>query len=126
MKKILVAVFLLCTICCTENDIAGNKFAKYFRVDFQYGYHQSPTKLMLDNIIVLDDTLTTNDVLSLAQSQVIQVTEGDHHLRVQIDTVASETTFTITDSLVIGVFKNLQSGIVGFQLYQAGHLPAYD
>lgn len=99
---------------------------KYLRFDFQYGYNNSLTKLCIDNKKVFEESLTTNDVLSLAEQELVTVSKGIHTIKCSIDSAEADTVINIPDSLVVGIYKNHQTGKVGFYIYQAGDFPLYD
>ena len=61
-------------------------------------------KVTVDNSQVFADTITTGSILAFAAIIPVQVSKGTHRLNVNVaETVSKDTTFTITDTLYIGV-----------------------
>lgn len=126
MKKYFLLCIALLFVMCSENKIDNPENVKYLRFDFQYGYNNSLTKLCIDNKKVFEESLTTNDVLSLAEQELVTVSKGAHTIKCSIDSAEADTTINIPDSLVVGIHKNHQTGKVGFSVYQVGSFPFYD
>ena len=61
-------------------------------------------KVIVDNSQVFSDTITTGSILAFAAIIPVQVSQGTYGLIVSVaDTASNDTTFTITDTLYIGV-----------------------
>jgi hypothetical protein len=61
-------------------------------------------KVAIDNSQVFADAVTTGSILAFAAIVPVQVFKGTHLLNVTVaDSVSKDTTFTIADTLYIGV-----------------------
>ncbi len=78
--------------------------AKVFQIHLQGGFSHTPVSVTVDHQSVFADTVTSNLSLSLAAIIPVQVNQGTHTLNVTVpDTISQDTTFTIADTLYIGV-----------------------
>jgi hypothetical protein len=133
IRIVLIALAVL--VCrCVENPLVVNKWyqlnpkdpADYFRVDFQYGFSQSSTRLAIDDSLVFEGQISTGEIIGLAGSHDVPINKGSHRVHCTIDDRAGDTLFSIVDSLVLGIHKNPETGSIGFIIYPAGRFPYYN
>jgi hypothetical protein len=110
-----------------DSSVINTERASLCRIDFQSGFHSSFTILRIDNNIYLEDTLLTNDVLSLAKQVSVSISKGMHTIKCTIDgSFTADTVINIPDSLVIGIRVDPQHKKPEFNLYKTGNFPYYD
>ena len=95
------------------------------RFDFQYGFNHTPARIEIDGSTAYRGVITTNHVLSLADSRTVELCGGTHVLHCETGTDFRDTTFTVTGPLVIGIVRDAETG-TGFRFYHPGEFPAYD
>jgi hypothetical protein len=108
----LIILLLLATLstCNKSVEPVAQEPADLFRIDLQDGFSNTPVKIFIDNSLLFADTVTTNYVISLAAIIPAQITKGMHILRTTVDnSITKDTTFTIVDTLYIGVNYNANS-----------------
>ena len=72
-------------------------------------------KLAADDSQVFADTVTTGSVLAFAAFIPVKVTKGTHGMNVTVPKSASkDTTFTIADTLYIGVYYDATSSRITY------------
>lgn len=103
----LLIIILLLGLSCnksTEVITAPNASAGLCQIDLQSWFDNTPVKVKVDNCQVFSDTISTEPILAFAAIFQIQVSKGTHEIVVSIaDTLFNDTTFTIKDTLYIGV-----------------------
>jgi hypothetical protein len=110
-----------------DTSVENNERVLFCRIDFQSGFNSSFTVLNIDNIVYFQDTLVTNDVLSLAKQVPVSITKGMHTIKCTVDgSLTADTVINIPDSLVIGIRVNQELKIPEFDIYKAGNFPYYD
>lgn len=86
-----------------------------FEVHLQRWYNDTPIEVRIDNTQIFNDTVTTGYILALAKIIPFNINKGTHTLSVKIaDSISSETTFTISDTLYIAVNYNSTTSEIAF------------
>jgi hypothetical protein len=111
-----LAGFLLGTqLACATSTEPNSGFADVCEIHLQAWFSHTPVKVAVDYSEVFDDTITTGDILAFAAIVPVQVSRGVHALRVTADgSFAKDTTFTIIDSLYVGVNYNVTTSRINY------------
>lgn len=127
MIKYFPALFLLFAFSfySCNNDVGpvNQEFADLFQIHLQNGFSNTPVKVRVDYSQVFFDTVSTGYVLSVAAIIPVKIRKGTHFLSVTAGSTTSNTTFTIADTLYIGVnYSSTNSRITyRFQQYPFGY-----
>lgn len=79
-------------------------------------YDNDEVQIKIDEQIVFSDAVTTDDILSLAATIPITLSEGSHHIGVTInDSLEAETTFSTRDLVVIAVSYSPPEETISFE-----------
>lgn len=94
------------------------------RFDFQSNYDHTPIKLIIDGAVAYQGLLTTNIILSLAGSALLNLSEGTHLLRCMSGISVVDTEITVSDSLVVGINPG-EAQEIELTFYTPGNFPLY-
>jgi hypothetical protein len=110
---VLIVLIFLFNNCNNSTEPTIQEFAKLFEIHLQGGFSNTPVKVKVDNSQLLNDTVTTGSILAYAAIIPAQINKGLHSLSITIDdSITKDTTFTINDTLYIGVnYKQSTSSI---------------
>jgi hypothetical protein len=100
-----------------DNNVDTNKAepADHFQVDLQTWFSNVNVKVSIDNSIVFNDTVTTGSILAYAAIIPIDINKGTHSLKVTVEnSITNESTFTINDTLYVGVHYSATNSNVTF------------
>ena len=87
-------------------------------------YDGDEVEIKIDEQIVFSDAVTTNDILSLAATIPVSVSEGSHNIGVTVNgSIDAEATFDTQDLLVIAVSYSPQERKIAFDFLD--FRPAY-
>jgi len=106
MNKIFTFIIIcICFIGCDEN---GEQllYPHRIRVDLQNGYASDSVIVKIDNDIIINNTITTNPILSFASSGNIIKPDGRRMLHIEniSDSVKTDTSFFHTQKdIYIGI-----------------------
>lgn len=109
MIKNYSALFLLLLVIsfynCNNNvDTTNQEIANIFEIHLQGGFSYTPVKVRVDYSQIFSDTVTTIPALEVADIIPAQIYKGTHSLSITVaDSITNDTTFTINDTLYIGV-----------------------
>ena len=109
---------------CNNNVEPTNQdVADLFQIHLQGWFSNTPVKVRLDYSQIFIDTVTTGSIIAVAAIIPAKVYKGTHFLSVTADSITNDTTFTITDTLYIGVnYSSTNSRITyRFQHYPFGY-----
>jgi hypothetical protein len=99
-----LSVLLLQPACNSAADAPPPALADVCQIHLQSGFYKTPVRVSVDFSQVFADTVTTSLVLAVAAMIPVQVYNGTHLLNVTVpNLVSKDTTFTIADTLYIGV-----------------------
>ena len=110
-------LLILFFINSCDNNVDTNKPepADHFQVDLQTWFSNVKVKVSVDNNIVFDDTVTTGSILAYAAIIPVELNKGLHSLMVTVDnSLIKDTTFTINDTLYVGVNYSVASSKITF------------
>lgn len=111
----------------TEDEITKDrKLAEKFEIHLQHHFNDTHIYFEIDEKRVFDGTVTTNYITSLAAIIAPEILAGSHHLRVLIDVTEADTTFTVQDTLIIGVTYDSSAAKIKYKFYKPPNLPQYD
>jgi hypothetical protein len=100
-------VFALLTLqlaCNSSTEAPPPGLADVCAIHLQSGFFHTPVRVSVDFSRVFEDTVATGLVLAVAAIIPVQVFNGPHLLNVTVaGSVSKDTTFTIADTLYIGV-----------------------
>jgi hypothetical protein len=114
LASVLVTLQLACD---TSTDVPPPPLADVCQIHLGSWFSHTPVKVAVDNSQVFADTVTTGSVLAFAAIIPVQVSKGTHGLNVTIvGSVSKDTTFTIADTLYIGVNYNATSSRISYAL----------
>lgn len=111
----LLIILLFINGC--DNNVDTNKAepADHLQVDLQTWFLNVNVKVSIDNSIVFNDTVTTGSILAYAAIIPINITKGKHSLKVTVEnTITNESTFTIDDTLYVGVHYSATNSNITF------------
>jgi hypothetical protein len=114
---IILCLLLAVPLACKDEGTAPSQapLAKLFEIHLQTGFSHSPVSVTIDRAQLFHDTVTTLSVLSLGAIVPAQVAQGTHRLNVTIlGTSSRDTTFTISDTLFVGVNYSATSNTIGY------------
>lgn len=109
MIKYYSALFLFLLVfsfySCNNNvDSNNQEIANLFQIHLQGGFSNTPVKVNVDYSQTFNDTVTTGSIIAVAAIIPVDIYKGTHLLKVTIaDSITKDTTFTINDTLYIGV-----------------------
>ena len=90
--------------------------AKVFEIHLQAWFSHTPVSISVDQGEVFAGTVSTGSILAFAAIIPVQVTQGTHKLTASIaDSVSKDTTFTISDTLFVGVNFNPANGSIDYR-----------
>ena len=90
--------------------------AKVFEIHLQAWFSHTPVLISVDQSQVFANTVSTGSILAFAAIIPLQVTQGTHKLTVSIaGTVSKDTSFTISDTLFVGVSYNSTNGTINYR-----------
>jgi hypothetical protein len=99
-----VPVLLLQPACDSSTEALPPGLADVCAIHLQSGFFHAPVRVSVDFSQVFEDTVTTGLALAVAAVIPVQVFNGPHLLNVTVaGSVSKDTTFTIADTLYIGV-----------------------
>lgn len=120
--SIIILFLIVMAINSCDNNIDASKPepANHFQIDLQTWFSNTQVKILIDNSIVFNDTVTTGSILAYAAIIPVKINKGSHLLKITVDnTISKDTIFTITDSLYVGVdFSATNSNIMFDFQYQ--------
>ena len=101
---LFLLVLLLQPACNKSTEVLPPALADLCQIHLQGWFSHTPVKVIVDNSQVFSDTIATGSILAFAAIIPVQVSQGTHGLIVTAaDLVSNDTTFTINDTLYIGV-----------------------
>jgi hypothetical protein len=89
--------------------------ATAFQIHLQSGFSNTPVNVYIDQSQVFADTISTGYILAVAVIIPVQINQGVHTFGVTIpNSVSKDTSFTISDSLYIGVNYNSAKSMISY------------
>ncbi len=117
----IIIIFLLA--CDTTTETSQANMAKVFQIHLQSGFAQTPVTITIDNSQIYADIISTSALSGAAAIVPVQVTNGTHLLRVTVsNSISKDTSFTIQDTLYIGVNYNSQNSQIDYYFTRKGFL----
>jgi hypothetical protein len=124
--KIMFVLFIIMIFqlaCNTTTETSPANMAKVFQIHLQSGFAQTPVTITIDNSQIFSDIISTSALSGVAAIVPAQVTNGTHFLRVTVsNSVSKDTTFTIQDTLYIGVNYSSQNSQINYYFTRKGFL----
>jgi hypothetical protein len=116
MNKVLIGiVFASITLC-----FACKKETRSFpvAVDLQSQFNNDNVNVYIDNVLVFGKIITTNDVLSLAASTSKTLKEGQHEIKVFVNSKTLNQSFNLDSDLYIGINYNRDSSTISLRYWE--------
>ena len=110
---------------CTDGGTTQPELpmAEVFEIHLQTWFSNTPVAISVDQGRVFNDTVTTGSSLAVAAIIPVHLTQGVHRLNVTVaGTVSKDTTFTISDSLFVGVGYDMNTETITYR-FQRNRFP---
>ncbi len=134
-KKRLIfylSFFLFCTlvgISCKKStcpDVDHAEAAKKFEIHLQRHFNNNHVFIRIDGKSIFSGAVTTNYVVGLAATIAPQLPAGDHQIETFIQGREADTTFSVQDTLIIGIIYDASLEEISYNFYEPPHLPIYE
>ncbi len=90
--------------CDNAAETGPTTLAKMCEIHLQSWFSQTRVEVFVDHARLFGDTVSSNPIVGLSKVIPVQIANGPHSLRVVVsDTVSKDSSFTIQDTLFIGV-----------------------
>jgi hypothetical protein len=100
----VILVIIFTCMNCTHTTETVNEPADVFEVHLQAYYDDTPAKIVLDGNTILDERITTSEIVAFTKILRPEVNQGLHRLQAFInETATADTTITVSDTLRVVV-----------------------
>ncbi len=101
--------------CNTATETGPATLAKVCEIHLQWAFNQTPVTVFVDNAQVFSGTVSSSPIVGVAEIVPVDVINGLHFLRVTVsNTVSKDSSFTVQDTLFIGVTYSQQDSHIGY------------
>lgn len=102
MRALLTVALLALSGCDSADPVAPSGPAS-LTVDFTTQFDDDLVRVELDDALIYEERLTTNDVLGLAERATFSIPDGRHRVRVEVAGRAESATFEAGATVFVGV-----------------------
>jgi len=124
-SALILLLLVISLYSCNNNvDSTDQEIADLFQIHLQSWFSNTPVKVRVDYSQIFVDTVTTGSIIAVAAIIPVEIYRGTHFLSVTVaDSITNDTTFSINDTLYIGVnYSSTTSRITyRFQQYPFGY-----
>jgi len=115
--------FISCDSGCSVDE---NDFADKFELHLQHNFENTYVHILIDDETVFGGEVNTDARVSLAAVISLNMVKGAHKIKVYSDGSETDTSFTVPDTMVIGIVRDFYTGKISFTFYYPPNLPVYD
>ena len=121
----ITQAFLACqkSTCSVEENLS---LAENFEIHLQIHFDNIYVFIKIDDKSIFSGEVNTNYVVGLAAIISPQITKGEHNIKVYIENIEADTTFSVQDSLIIGITYDESVSEISFYFYEPPNHPFYD
>lgn len=122
-------LFTLVSISCKKStcpDIDDGQAAKKFEIHLQRHFNNTHVFIRIDGKSIFSGAVSTNYVVGLAATISPQLQAGEHEIETFIQGLEADTTFSVKDTLIIGITYDESPEEISYHFYEPPHLPIYE
>lgn len=128
LKNVILTLLFIFIINCEKNICSSEEreIADKFEIHLQHHFNDTYVYLKIDDKNIFSGKLNTDYIINLAAVITPQIENGYHTIQAYIESNTADTSFTLRDSLIIGITYNESPNNIAFCFYEPPNFPRYD